>query len=545
MSLKRLLPILATVALACGSDTPYEPEGADRPVVLQFYGPPGNVNPGDSVMFNFVVRDSTLGKKLLTLRFDGALTRVYLFEFEMDEYLWAGYVWVILPAEAELRSAVATLIFSNEAGLSHEKTFSIMIWDNRRPEATLALGGLRSDGTIGTGQPLDLQVTAEDNSRLTYFGYSGGGLRDSVLANGVGDSHVFRITVPAWWTEPRPVITPWARDASGNPSQSEGRMAPVFDWTEYPMVTVPFTQEPNLNAVLWDDKRAVLYVLRDTRVEVVSRTGAVGPPIVFSTLPHAMALTASGDSLLVTLPAEKALGVVDLRPAVRSASLVPLNYQNEAGRERWPRAILVSGSHAFVSLVHGLYSAYLLDVNLGDGTQSIRDDFEPSNGLDGNPGLFRLADGRIYVGSRVQEYLDARYLYSPATNRFFRNNSVRAANEGSGFSTALSGRFMVVNTVYEPSLSAVQVIETQDWKGDMFSWISGATLSQDGASVFLGTQYGIAKFNLNSQFPSRQIKLETWTRFLFATPDGSTLIAVGGLPYSNRGEQAVTFIDIR
>ena len=154
MSLKRLLPILATVALACGSDTPYEPEGADRPVVLQFYGPPGNVNPGDSVMFNFVVRDSTLGKKLLTLRFDGALTRVYLFEFEMDEYLWAGYVWVILPAEAELRSAVATLIFSNEAGLSHEKTFSIMIWDNRRPEATLALGGLRSDGTIGTGQPL-------------------------------------------------------------------------------------------------------------------------------------------------------------------------------------------------------------------------------------------------------------------------------------------------------------------------------------------------------------------------------------------------------
>jgi hypothetical protein len=369
-------------------------------------------------------------------------------------------------------------------------------------------------------------------------------MRDSVPATGIGDSHVFRITVPVSWTEPRPVITPWARDASGNPSQSVGTMAPVFDWTDYPMVTVPFTEEPPLNGILWDPKRQVAYVLRGARVEVVSRSGFVEAPITLSSIPHAMALTESGDSLLVTFPEEKALGVVDLRVAVRSATLVPLNYQNEVGRERWPRSILVSGSHVFVALVHSLYSAYLLEINLGDGTQTIRNDFESSNGLDGNPGLFRLADGRIYVASRVQEYLDARYLYSPSTNRFLRNNSIREANEGSGFSTALSGRFMVVNTVYEPSLSIVRVVETQDWKGDN-PWISGAALSQDGASVFLATEYGIAKFNLNGQFPSRQIKLDTWTRFLVATPDGNTLIAVGGLPHSNRGEQAVTFIDIR
>jgi hypothetical protein len=463
-------------------------------------------------MFNFVLRDSTLGKKLLTLRFDGALSRVYLFELEMEEYLWAGYVSVILPAEAELRSAVATLIFSNEEGLSHQKTFSIMIWDSRRPVASLALGGLRSDGTIGTGQTLDLQITAQDNSRLTYFGYAVGGMRDSVPATGIGDSHVFRITVPVSWTEPRPVITPWARDASGNPSQSVGTMAPVFDWTDYPMVTVPFTEEPPLNGILWDPKRQVTYVLRGARVEVVSRSGFVEAPITLSSIPHAMALSESGDSLLVTFPEEKALGVVDLRVAVRSATLVPLNYQNEAGRERWPRSILVLGSRVFVALVHGLYSAYLLEINLGDGTQTIRNDFESSNGLDGNPGLFRLADGRIYVASRVQEYLDARYLYSPSTNRFLRNNSIREANEGSGFSTALSGRFMVVNTVYEPSLSIVRVVETQDWKGDN-PWISGAALSQDGASVFLATEYGIAKFNLNGQFPSRRIRGHgSWSR---------------------------------
>jgi hypothetical protein len=132
MSFKRLLPILATAALACGSETPSEPQSASPPAVLQFYGPPGNVSPGDTVTFNFVVRDSTLGKKFLTLRFDGALSHVYSFELEMSEVFWSGYVWVELPAEAEpLKTTVATLIFTNEAGLSHQKTFSIPIWDIR------------------------------------------------------------------------------------------------------------------------------------------------------------------------------------------------------------------------------------------------------------------------------------------------------------------------------------------------------------------------------------------------------------------------------
>jgi hypothetical protein len=543
MSFKRLLPVLATAALACGSETPSEPNSADRPVILQFYGPPGNVSPGDTVTFNFVLRDSTLGKKYLTLRFDGALSHVYAFELDMDTFVWSGYVWVKLPAEAEpLKTTIATFIFTNEAGLSHQKTFSMPIWDIRRPEATLSFGGLRNDGTIGTGQALDLQITASDNHRLTYLGYSGGGLRDSVPATGAGDSHVFRVTVPAWWTEPRPLITVWARDASGNRSDVAGVSAPVFDWSDNPKVTVPFTAEPLLGGVLWDAKRQVAYLLRGKRIEVVHPTGTLGTPIIFAHVPFAMALTESGDSLVVTFPDEKALGVVDLLPAVRSASVVPLTYQNEVGKERWPRSVLVSGSHVFVTLVHSLYSAHLLDVNLGDATQTIRTDFDDL-GLDGDPGLFRLTDGRIYLASQARSYSDARYLYSPATNRFMRNYALREAVESS-FSTALSGRFMVANTVYEPSLDTYRVIETQDWKEDM-SWMPAAALSQDGLSVFLGTHYGIARFNLNSTLPSKQIRLETWTRFLLATPDGNTLIAVGGLPFSARNEQAVTFIDIR
>ena len=548
MSFKRLLPVLASAALACSSEKPFEPVGADRPVVLQFYGPPGNVSPGDTVTFNFIVRDSTLGKKFLTLRFDGALSRVYTFEFEMSEFVWSGYVWVKLPAEAQpLQNAVATLIFTNEAGLSHQKTFSISIWDVRRPEVTLALGGLRSDGTIGTGQSLDLQITASDNHRLTYIGYSGGGLRDSIPATGIGDSHVFRVTVPAWWIEPRPVITPWARDASGNLSQEPGRMAPVFDWHDYPKVTVPLSAEPPFMGILWDANRKVAYVLRGKRIEIVSPTGVLGTPVVFSSDPHAMALTESGDSLLVTLPAEKALGVVDLLPAVRFARVVPLTYQNEVGNERLPRSIGVSGEHVFVTLVHGLYSTHLLDVHLGAGTQTIRPDFDAALGLEGNPGLFRLSGGRLYLASESQGS-SARYLYSPATDSFVRNYTLREA-VGSGissalasFSSALSGHVMIGNTVYEPDLATCRVIETQDWKEDR-SWMPGAALSQDGMSVFLGTDYGIARFNLNSIYPSKQIKLDTWTRFLLSTPDGNTLIAAGG--FFSAGDQAVTFVDIR
>lgn len=549
MSPRRLvLQLLAATVAAC-AESPSAPEVGRPPVILQFYGPPGSVSPGDTVTYDFIVRDSTLGEKFLTLRFDGAFSDAYSFQIETTTPVTAGYVTVELPARAEpLRTAVATLIISNEAGLSHQKTFSVPILDVRLPVVQIALGGLRIDETIGTGQTLDIHVVAGDNHRLTYIGYAGGGLRDSVPATGTGDSHTFRVTVPAWWTEPRPVIRAWARDASGLVSadrESSIREAPVFDWHDYPIVTVPLTNEPSVTGVLWDSKRNVAYVLRGSRIEVIQSTGSPGAPIVLPGAGHSFTFTESGDSLIVTLSDERALGVVDLQAAARSVNVVPLVYPNEAGRERAPKVAVVSGSHVFVTLVRGLYAGRLLDVNLSTGTQTIRTDFTvlpDSTDTEQDPSLFRLPDGRLYLAPLATSYYDLRFVYSPQTDRFVRTHYLRPAPQ-SAFSASASGRFMLGNSVFDASLNTYIVVEKKDWKEDSF-FTPKAALSPDGNSVYLATYYGIAKFNLTGQFPVEQVKLDMLPQFLIATPDGRRLIAVGGLPGSNMGEQAVKIIDL-
>jgi len=551
MSAKRLLlPFLAATVTAC-SEPPSAPEDVGRPpVILQFVGPPGSLSPGDTVTFDFTVRDSTLGEKYLTLRFDGAFSDAFTFTIKTTTPISSWYVWAVLPPQAEpLRTAVATLIISNEAGLSSQRTASIPILDTRRPVVQMALGNLRFDETIGTGQSLDIHVNAGDNHRLQYIGFRGGGLRDSVPATSTGDSHTFRITVPAWWTEPRPIVRAWARDASGLESvdtENSIREMPVYDWRDHPVATVPLTNEPPVTGVLWDSKRSVAYVLRGARIEVIQPTGSLVAPILLPSAGHAFTLTDSGDSLVVTLPEEKALGVVDLLAAARPVSVVPLVYQDEPGRTRAPKAVAVSGSHVFVSLVHGLYAGRILDVNLGARTQVIRGDFNDqpdSTDVESDPSVFRLPDGRVYVGPQSTTYYDRRFVYWPQSDRFLRTHHLRPAAQ-SAFSASSSGRFMLGNSVFDDSLNTYVVVEKHDWKEDFF-FAPEAALTPNGNAVWLATHYGIAKFNLTGVFPVEQINLGMLPQFLIATPDGNRLIAVGALPGTNRGEQAVKIIDLR
>lgn len=541
-----LIPlVLAAAAWSAACSAASEPTApAERPpVLLQFYGPPGTVSPGDTVTFDFIVRDSVLGEKYLTLRFDGAFSDVYTFVVTTTEVVAAYYIRIRLPSRAEpLRTALATLIVTNEAGLSHHRTFSMPILDLRPPVAAVSLGGLRSDGTIGTGQPLNIHVIAGDNHRLQYIGYAGGGLRDSVPATSTGDSHTFRITVPAHWTEPRPIIRAWARDASSLASvdsEHSRREAPVYDWRNHPVATALLTSEPWLKGVLWDSTRSVLYVMRGSRIEVVQPTGALETPIILPGPGSGFTFTASGDSLLVTLPGQRALGVIDLQSTARTTTLVPLLYDDDAGTPRLPETVAVSGPHVFVTLItNGLHPSRLVDINLANGTQVIRDDFTTSH-IDGQPGLFRLPDGRVYLGPQVR-IAEPRFVYSPGTDRFARTHQLRAAAQ-SAFSASPSGRFMLGNTVFDAALNTYVVVERQDWK-ESSSWIPTGALSPDGNSVFLATHYGIARFNLNSLYPVAQIKLDVQPLFMVATPDGSKLIAVGGV--YNTATVAVKIVDL-
>ena len=524
----------------------------EPPVIVSFDATPRpSAAPGDVIRFAFTARD-TVGVKRVLLTFDNSFAGSDSVVFGTPKVVATDTINVPVPSSAALGFPVmATLTAFDAAGLSAEKKFNVQIVDNRPPASQLELGGLRSDNTIGTGQPLDLIVTSTDNHSLKYIGFDGGGLRDSVLATGATGSHTFRITVPTSWLQTRPVVTSWARDVSGNASSVNGaKEIRAFDWANPPMQTTALSNDFSPIQVLWDAKRSVVYLLNtNAQIEVVHvPSGARGAPITLPVSPHSFALTNSGDSLVVTLPGARALGVIDLRAAVRSTVIVPLQIATEDSEllgpfTRSPEAVQVSGSHVFVALVHGLFVARLLDVNLATGTQVIRSDLAGSADVAQRPSFFRLDDGRLLlVRDGEGSYPQDHFVYAPGADSFTKTTRIRPAGRYQ-FYAAPSGHFLLRGTVLNSAFDSVTTLATRDWKED-YGLV--AALSPDASVAYTGTFYGYQKVRVSDGFVLEQVNLGWFApQFLYALPDGSRLIVVGMLPGTNKGDWAVMIVDLR
>ena len=561
------LPFCAVLTLAdCASDkasgpTPVAAGDTVPPVLVWFIGPRDAVSPGDTILFRFRARDS-VGVTHAVLRLSGSVVGEIPLDLPDAPKDTEGWFEVWLPNGLEHGTvATATLVVSDAAGRKSAGTYAIRIGDSRPPTVTMEMVGLpEGEGaTIRTGATLHLLVKGHDNGRMSYIGFSGGGLRDSVRAAWTDDSRTFLVTIPESWRQERPVLTAWARDEAGNMSavaQNNTREVPVFDWVDHPIQTTPLANDGAPVGVTWDARRNVAYVLygnsdgtgSNSRIEVISANGgARGTPIPLPVYPQAFAFSASGDSLVVTLPDARALGVIDLRQATRSTVVVPLQIATDTSEllgpfTRTPRSVQVSGSHVFVSLVHGLFPARLLDVNLATGTQGIRSDLGGSPDVSQNPAFFRLGDGRLLLGPEsLGSAPHDHFLYQPGSNSFTRTPNLRPAGP-SQFSASPSGHIMLSSTVFNAALDSVTTVSTRDWK-ENYQLV--AALSADGTAVYTSTFYGYQKVRLSDGFVLEQVRLGTTPLLLAPLPDGSRLIAVGGLPGSNKGDWAVMLIDLR
>jgi hypothetical protein len=435
--------------------------------------------------------------------------------------------------------ATVTLSVADKVGHTAEGETSVQLLDSRAPVARLVFGALHSDGTIRSGESLEIVVYAADNQRLAYIGYSGAGLRDSVPASGTLDSHAFRLTIPPSWIIQRPALTGWARDASGHVSwnpEIDTRQVPVYDWVDHPVLTVPVLPDFYLQQVLWDAKRNSVYQLRggpEGRGRIDGIDVLSGAPLASIPLPPnypaQVAFSVSGDSLVVVLRYEPALGVVDLLKPDRPVTVVPLQYE---GAANWvPRFVQRSGEHLFVALFSSGELGRLLDVNLGTGAQVIRADIDGAAEVAPYPILLPLPDGRLFVGAETEHFGTPRFLYSPESDRFTRTSKFGPVNP-SRFVTSPSGRFLMGATVYDASLDSVAQVPSWDWSDPY-----GIALSPDGEALYQTTQYGYQKIRLSDGLLLEQVKLATKARFLIALPDGSRLIAVG--------ESTVMIVDLR
>ena len=532
-----LLPLFAAFAHAgCGAEKVAGPPpvavDSAPPVILHFIGPDEAINPGGEFEIRFQARDA-FGIKSATLILHGAFADTVSGEFEEIPKELEAYAVVYVPRGAPIDvPVIATLTVADEAGHQAHAETRIYLRDGRPPLVRLDLGGLHADGTIRTGETLDIYINAEDNHRLKFIGYEGGGLRDSVPSTSVGDSHTFRLTVPVSWVTNRPLLKPWARDSSGNTTDvtnNSARHVAVYNWVDR-AVTTTLLQTEDRAPVLWDAKRSTVYRLRynpeaanSTRIDgVVVSSGAYLPPVTLPGSPHDFAFSATGDSLVVLFVPDglPTLGIVNLLSPDRSTSTVPLAY--DFTQPRGPYGAHAAGGRFFVALVSGQFGSRLLDINFGTGAQVIRTDLDGSAEVPNYPSLLPLPDGRLVVGHSGDgpSYPpDYRFIYSPSSNTFTPTLQLRSV-PSRNYSASPSGRFMMGNTVYGAAFDSVTTVVTQDWNGAM-------ALSPDGQSVYLATLYGYEKVRVSDGAVLEQVRLTELPLYLFAVADGSKLIAVG------------------
>jgi hypothetical protein len=522
------------------------------PSIVTFVAEPVPAEPGDSTHFNFDVRDA-VGLSRIVVRVDSAFVGEHVLTFDPPVQRAAGTLKIKVPNDIIIGPrARATITAFDESGHFRQASLTYTIRDTRPPVARFELGGLHADLTIGTGETIQVIANVTDNHLLTYIGYRGDGRRDSVAVGGPTSAtrHAFPLVVPAAWRQRRPAFSVWARDVSGNISpvshDAVGTL-PVYDWTDVPKAIIPFPDEPTPVDLVWDSRRSVVYLLRadfegirnSSIIDVIQIPSgqligsiAVGPNAV------GLSLTTSGDSLITTLPAQKALGVVDLTKQQRTLALIPLQHVDQ---DRYLGGARLSGSHVFVPIIHGLYAGRLLDVNLATGTQTIRADIGGTADLTQYPMLLPLPANRLLLHRETDSYSrNDTFLYNLASDTFDAIPSLPPIGQYSRYSSSLTGRLMIGSKVFNDAFVEIDSVGTQDWLGHYSN-----ALSVDGESVYLATWHGYQKVRVTDGFILEQVNLEMYIGHLLLLPDGNTLIAVGSLPGTNKGEYCLMVIDLR
>ena len=229
-----------------------------------------------------------------------------------------------------------------------------------------------------------------------------------------------------------------------------------------------------------DPKRQLAYLLQplDDRIEVLSlSTMHVTQSVPLPASPGDFDITPGGDSLVVTLEGAGALGIIDLRQAPLTVSLLPLQPVDSTGAPRPVFVRTLSNGKAFVSLSG---SGLLDEVDLATGAQRVRRDA----GNNGNVGVALLGRSLdhsavvlFHVGANLQRYdVSTDQFGTPVATTVMA--PVTPALDSTGTYVA------VETTIYDRSLQVVRAA-TSPFESPLAS-----VLSADGDTLDEVTPYG-------------------------------------------------------
>jgi hypothetical protein len=208
-----------------------------------------------------------------------------------------------------------------------------------------------------------------------------------------------------------------------------------------------------------DTKRGVVYLLQSNahRIAVLSlatMTVAGTIPLPASNFATGFDNTASGDSLVVVLPATGALGVIDLRESSPQTTVIPLELLDPDKKQVPSQVRVLSNGKAFVTLEGLGESAFqLIDVDLATGEQHLRTD--AGNGGQIIAAMGRSLDHKVLV---VNGGAGAFQRYDIATDHFGPGRSPKA---GGLPVLDATGQYVAVGfDIYDESLQYLRGVDS-------------------------------------------------------------------------------------
>lgn len=478
---------IAKTTFTCGPDVP---AGGVAPPALSLAAvrlPPGPVEPGDTLAVEYTAA-STVGLWETRVSVQGPCTTIATFGEPLVRSV-TRTVPVVLPAECALGVPVTVVVAAADAALqerSQRLTPGFTLTDVTPPAIGImslpATGGSLITGVAGTYFAADSVVFrfgASDNHELRALIWEvlPHGFRDSLLVSGSAAEPWIPLTLRPEWAGPIELRFS-ARDAAGNvsaPLVTRPGDVRVLPTRNPPAVdtTVPGAA----GELVIDMARGTLYLLQPAQRHIRVMATATLATVEIIPMPGAgldMDLTPGGDSLMLTLPELRALGVVDLRAAARAVTVVPLT-SLDSTLDQMPAFLrTLANGRAFVRLGGGNPDGWtLLELNLATGAETTRADA----GVSGNVGAAVLERSQDYTavvlampGTEFQKYQMGQDAFGPR----------RTAAVGGPPSLDRDGQRVAVSRyVYDGSLLPVREVESMFPPGTSIFEPSALTPSGD------------------------------------------------------------------
>ena len=527
--------VLTTAAAACKDDGPSAPpiDTVDPPEITRLeLSPATEIEPGGTLTVRYSVESPTPLRRLRFFR-SGAFAAVDSFGARGSRSMSDSVMFPIPATGIDFSKPLSlTMEAADTAGRVGRRTAttSVTIGDRTPPTLNATLrdaNGWESYALTATLSPedsLSLRVSASDNYDLRWIGWRLGppaNARDSVSVGGTSSGSITLVApVRGEWAG-NSDLTVFARDALGNVTERVGAI------TVYPLVNRRVRSvalKGPVRQFLYDEKRQLLYLTRpDTpSIAVLSMaTLTLAPAISLPSRAEGMDLTATGDSLLVALPQDRALAVVDL--GTRATAVVPLAFDTAQARRVTDVRVGANGKALVFLGSNFVGGGRVMEYELASGAQRPRPDAGNAGALNHTVPFVATRDRRkvaLHSGDCAQLY--------DATSDTFGACGRGLHSYGTILSVDASGTFFTsAHQVLDGTLSLVREIFVPRF----YNIVS--VLAPDASAVYFPTGYahakghGVAKARTSDGATVEQQLLPIVPELIHALPDGATLVANG------------------